>query len=114
MTAQNPLEDFGLLCDYRNVTEVRLPLDNNEKALYLKNIEKVMSIYVNRWAKIRYYDEEDPRIDPVPKLELLKRNYLNLTDFEFHDRITRIFRNLRDLNTLYFSPGKINNESIVI
>jgi hypothetical protein len=116
------------LTDYhREQINVRIPMNLTERLIFMKNIRNIfevsyiilesrkykmhdslfdLQVYPNREAKMSYYAMEAPNIDPLPKISSIYKRLTSLTDDAFHDAIADVFRSLRDVHLVYFSPGK--------
>ncbi len=62
-------------------------------------------LFVHREVKIKDFGKE---ADPIPKLEALKKEAAQLSNEEFHKRISGVFSDLRDLHTNYIAPRPLS------
>ncbi|KAI9135971.1 hypothetical protein BKA69DRAFT_1107193 [Paraphysoderma sedebokerense] len=74
------------------------PSDRKQVAQVAKSL---ISIYVNRESKITFLGKE---VDPVPLIEDVYQKAEQLSDEEFHIRLSKIFTSLRDFHTNYIFP----------
>ena len=86
---------FSLLSQTREkITFV--PYTAEQRQLVANNVEKLMSMYVNRQSKIQNYGALKPDIDPIPRVQAIKSKVANMTDKEMHLAYSEVFRSLRD------------------
>lgn len=77
-----------------------------EKALLVEQADLLLRrLYVNRDLKIAQYGAA---VDPLPRLDALKRDAEKLTSAELHQRLSRIFFDLHDLHTNYKAPAPLS------
>jgi hypothetical protein len=67
---------------------------------------QILQMYPNRYAKIDFYGQENPDIDPVPKMEKIVNLAASMTDRELHGNISKVFLSQRDKHLVYKFPGK--------
>lgn len=62
-------------------------------------------LYVHRDLKVEHFGAA---IDPLPRLEALKKEAAELSSEVFHEKISQIFLDLRDLHTNYYAPAPLS------
>lgn len=62
-------------------------------------------LFVHRKVKIKDFGKTS---DPIPKLEVLKKEASKLSNEEFHQRISSVFTELHDLHTNYIAPKPLS------
>jgi len=73
-----------------------------EKELLLDQATLVLrDLYVNRELKIEAFGEG---VDPLPRLQAIRRQVKELSAEQFHLRLSEVFRDLHDLHTTYTAP----------
>ena len=89
--------------DYASVKpQIRFPrYTPAERLQVVDQAEMLLKIYVNRESKMRHYG---PSVDPLPKMVEMRRIMNNLTDHDFHVRMSSIFTNLHDRHANYYFP----------
>lgn len=86
---------FGLLAETRpNITFVAYT--PQQRIQVAKTVENLLSVYVNREEKIKYYGRIMKDIDPIPRAKAIQAEAANLTDRDFHYRYAELFVSLRD------------------
>jgi C-terminal processing protease CtpA/Prc len=62
-------------------------------------------LFVHRQVKVKDFGNA---VDPIPKLEALKKEAAQLSNEELHQRLNRIFVDLHDLHTNYIAPKPLS------
>lgn len=62
-------------------------------------------LFVHRKVKVKDFGKT---ADPIPKLEKLKKEAVNLSDQDFHKQISSVFTELHDLHTNYIAPKPLS------
>ena len=62
-------------------------------------------LFVHRQVKVKDFGNE---VDPIPKLEALKKEAAQLSNEELHQRLNHIFVDLHDLHTNYIAPKPLS------
>ncbi|KAI8808148.1 hypothetical protein BJ742DRAFT_853811 [Cladochytrium replicatum] len=75
------------------------------------SIKKMFGIYVNLDSKLASIG---PRADYRKVLDTLVADAKNLSDSEFHNTMSKMFRSLRDLHTNYFFPDPHNCATVFL
>jgi len=68
-------------------------------------------LFVHRKVKVKDFGKDS---DPIPKLEELKKEASNLSNEEFHSRISSVFTGLHDLHTNYIAPKPLSCAAVFI
>ncbi len=84
-------------------TTLKLPTyDVAQKKLIIEQARLVMGdLYVHRDMKLNSFGKQ---IDPLPKLDALEKVAEGMSDYDFHDKMIKIFNSQRDLHTVYELP----------
>lgn len=98
-------DGIGTLADTR--AKLKLPnYTGEEKQLLVEQAHLFLNeLFVHRDIKIKDFGVG---ADPVPKLEVLKKDAAQLSSEDFHQRMSDIFSNLHDLHTNYIAPKPLS------
>ncbi len=78
----------------------------SERELLANQAELFLNkLFVHRNVKIKDFGKN---ADPIPKLQALKKEAANLSNEEFHQRLSSIFTDLHDLHTNYIAPKPLS------
>ena len=83
--------------------KIKFPKYSKEtKALVLNQAKLILSdVFVHKDLKIKDFG---PKADSAPRLAALEKKLATISDKDFHQSLTDIFLDLKDLHTLYYLP----------
>ncbi|KAJ3380463.1 hypothetical protein HDU92_005960 [Lobulomyces angularis] len=83
------------------VKDASFPAYTTEQKVFVADqVNKLMSVYVNRDSKIENYS-----LDSNPLFQGIRDRAANMTDAELHSSLQKAFLSLRDFHTNYYTPA---------
>lgn len=105
---EDPVEEkieYTLLSQSRD--KIVAPKLSSEERLTILNQARVVlgQVYVNRLKKITDFGSS---VDPLTQLDFFEKNYMDLSENLFHDKMSAIFYSQKDFHTWYELPAPVS------